>query len=271
MANLKDDEIRRIVNRATMFQKFYGASFQQSVNKLEEQYPHLFEITDSLNLQRSFVIEALLEHQGIPVEEPMVLEAGFNNAEVVGFSSGDLNPETLKELRAHIEYHFNTVGELKHRNNKTSWKAMPKGLARFISSQNSPEVGFELSGNALKISAKQSMKTVNKFYLPSLGGLFGGFMMFAGTVMGKMGSDEVAGMIGFMVILGITFLYTRVIYKQKKKRKSHLGDLVEQLQQILKRRQKVGGLHSDKISIPDNEYDGVDEIEIKDTKKVSTD
>lgn len=269
MSNLKEEEIRRIVNRATMFQKFYGSLAQQPVSKFENEYPHLFEITDSLNLDRAFVCEALLEHQGIPVEEPMMLDAGFNNAEAIGFSSGDLNSETLKELRAQVEYHFNTVGELKLRKNKTTWKATPHGLARFISSQNSPEVDFELSGNALKITAKQSMKTVNKFYLPALGGLFGGIMMFAATVMGQMGNDEVAGMIGCMVILGITFLYSRFIHKRKKKRKDRLGDLIERLQQILTRRQKVSLSTTDTISIPENDYEGINEFEINDTKKVS--
>ena len=36
MADLKDDEIRRIVNRATMFQKFYGSSSQVPLADLEE-------------------------------------------------------------------------------------------------------------------------------------------------------------------------------------------------------------------------------------------
>ncbi|HBZ39468.1 MAG TPA: hypothetical protein DEO59_13685, partial [Balneola sp.] len=73
MANLKEDEIRRIVNRATMFQKFYGASAQVPLQNLEQEYPDLFEITDSLKLDRAFVCEALLEYQGIPVDEPLIL------------------------------------------------------------------------------------------------------------------------------------------------------------------------------------------------------
>jgi hypothetical protein len=269
MANLKEEEIRRIVNRATMFQKFYGTSSQQPVTKLEKEYPHLFEVTDSLNLDRAFVCEALLEHHGIPVEEPIILDAGFSNAEVLGFSSGDLNPETLKELKAQIEYHFNTVGELKHRKNKTSWKATPKGLSRYISSQNSPEVDFELSGNALKVTAKQSMRTFNKFYFPALAAAFGSVMFFAGSIFGQMGNDGEVGII-LSVIFGFTaFLYSRFMNKRKKKKKNRLVDLVERLQQILARRQKVSFSDSQKIFIPEDEYDRVDEFEIKDTKKVS--
>lgn len=271
MASLKEEEIRRIVNRATMFQKFYGTSPQQPVAKLEKEYPNLFEITDSLNLDRAFVCEALLEHQGIPVEEPVILDAGFNNAAILGFSSGDLNTDTLKELRAQIEYHFNTVGEIKHRKNKTSWKAMPKGLSRFISSQNSPQVDLELSGNALKITAKQSMKSFNKLYFPAIAGIFASVMFFAGSVFGQMGGDEEVGIIMMVIFGALSFLYARFMNKRKQKKKNNLVDLVERLQQILERRQKVSFSDPQTISIPDNEYDadGSDEIEIKDTKKVS--
>lgn len=268
MSNLKEEEIQRIVNRATMFQKFYGSSAQQPVSKLEKEYPHLFEITDSLNLDRAFVCEALLEHQGIPVEEPMMLDAGFNNAEAIGFSSGDLNPETLKELRAQVEYHFNTIGELKHRKNKTIWKATPRGLARFISSQNSPEVHLELSGNMLKIIAQQSMKTVNKLYFPSLVAAFGSVMFFAASVFGQMGGDEEVGIILSVIFGAFSFIYSRFINRRKQKRKNRLIDLVERLQQILERRQKVSLSSIGAISIPENEYDVTDEIELKNTKKV---
>jgi hypothetical protein len=251
-----------------MFQKFYGTSPQLPVSKFENEYPDLFEITDSLNIDRAFVCEALIEYQGIPVEEPVVLDAGFSNAEVLGFSTGDLTPDTLKELRGQIEYHFNLVGELKHRKNKTRWKAAPTGLSRFISSQNSPQVDLELSGNALKITAKQSLKSFNKLYFPVLAGTFAAFMFFAASVFGKMGGEEVVGIIMSVIFSSLSFLYARFMNKRKQKRKNRLVELVERLQQILERRQKVS-ISTPSISIPENDYEGADEIEIKDTKKVS--
>ncbi|XWN36847.1 MAG: hypothetical protein ROO71_12900 [Balneola sp.] len=269
MAALKDDEIRRIVNRATMFQKFYGSLNQSPLSALEEEYPDLFQITDSLKIDRAFVCEALLEYQGIPVDEPVILDAGFSEAEVMGFSSGGLNPDTLKELKGQIEYHFNTVGELKHRKNKTIWKARPKGLSRFIASHNSPEVLFEESRGALKISVKQSLKTFNKLYLPVIVGIFASIMMFAGAVFGQMNNDEEVGIIMTGVFGFASFLYARFINKRKRLRKGRLVDLAERLQQIFERRQKVNSSFDQTISIPEDEYTGDDEIEIKDTKKVS--
>lgn len=268
MVNLKEEEIRQIVHRATMFQKFYGSSAQQSLSKLESEYPHLFEITDSLKLDRAFVCEALLEHQGIPVEDPIFIDAGFSKAEVLGFSSGNLEPETLKELKAQIEYHFNTVGELKHRKNKTIWKATPKGLARMFASQNSPEVQLDLTGNTLKIIAKQSMKTVNKFYFPSFAAAFGSVMFFSATAFGVMNGEEAFGVIMSAIFGSLSFLYARFINGRKQKKKNRLFELVENLQQILERRQKVSHTAAPSISIPESEYDNIDEIELKSTKKV---
>jgi len=269
MANLKDEEIRRIVNRATMFQKFYGASSQEALPTLEEEYPDLFEITDSLKLDRAFVTEALLEYQGIPVEEPLILDAGFNNAKVLGFSTGNLNPETLKELKGQIEYHFNTMGEIKHRKTQTIWKATPEGLSRFIASQNSPEVFLEESSGAIKITVTQSLKTFNKLYFPFLAGIFGSVMFFAASVFGEMGTEEEVGLIMSFIFGFVAFLYLRFMNKRKQKRKNRIVDLVERLQQILERRKKVSVSSAQTISIPEDEQDGFDEIEIKDTKKVS--
>ncbi len=272
MGNLKEEEVRHIVNRATMFQKFYGSSVQQPSKKFEREYAHLFEITDSLKLDRGFVTEALLEYHGVPVEEPITLDAGFNKAEVLGFSSGELTPDTLRELRGQIEYHFNTIGEIKHRKNKTRWKVKPTGLSRFIASQNSSEVIMESSGAGLKITASQSMKTANKFYLPALAGIFTSVMMFAAAVFEQGGSDNEGFLIGSAFFLGVSVLYTRFINKRKKKRKARLAELVERLQQILERRQKVNMTTEPEstISIPENEYDGFDEIEIKESSKEKT-
>ena len=269
MANLKEDEIRRIVNRATMFQKFYGASAQVPLQNLEQEYPDLFEITDSLKLDRAFVCEALLEYQGIPVDEPLILDAGFNNAQDLGFSTGSLTPETLKELRAQIEYHYNTVGEIKHRKTKTVWKSTPKGLSKFFASQNSLEVSLEESNGAIKILAKQSMKTFNKLYFPVAVGIFVSIMMFAAGVFGELGNDGAVGAI-MMVVFGLlSFLYARSMNKRKQKKKNRIVDLVERLQMILERRKRISNTFSERISIPDDEYSGTGDIEINDTKKVS--
>ncbi len=270
MGKLREEEINKIVRRATLFQKFYGSPSYKSESKLESEYPDLFEITDSLKLKRAFVAEALIEHQGIPVEEPFILDGGLSEAKVVGFANGQIDPETAKELKAQIEYHFNNRGEIKHRKGKTIWKAMPDGFSRFIATHNSPEVTMEQTGQAIKIQARQSLKTFNKFYFPMLVGIFAAIMFFGASVFGAMESEEEVGIIMAGIFGFGSFLYSRFMKRRKQKRKDKLVDLVDRLQQILERRRKAGTLAKPAISIPEaDEYEGTDEIEISEREKES--
>ncbi len=260
MGNLTDDELKRIVNRATLFQKIYRhASSAPTSDSLQSDYPNLFEITDSLNLDRAFVYEAMLEYEGIPVEEPIVLDAGFSNAEILGFAKPDvLSPDVLNELKAEIEFHFNTTGKFLHRKNRTIWKAMPSGPARLIASMSSPEVIFEENSNALLIRVKQSLKTNNKLYAPAIASTFGAFMLFAAGLL-EGGNDTPPMIIGSLVIFAGSMLYARLITNRKKKKKAKLSDLAERLQLIFERKaksQRYQTIITPNIKIPEDEYSG---------------
>lgn len=260
MANLTEEEIGRIVRRARMFQKFYGVSGYNSSSNFESEYPDVYEITDSLNLNRASVTEAILEFRGIPVEEPFILDAGFNNAKVLGFANGNVDTETLKELKAQIEYHFDISGEIKHRKNKTIWQAKPNGFSRMLASRNSLEVSFDQTATSIRIQANQSMKTVNKFYAPAAIGVLVAIVFLGASMFGRM-NDEVLGVI-MAVIFGFgSFLYSRFMKGRKQKRKNKLVDLVERLQQIVERRRKAGSVTEKRISISE-EYNTLEEIEL---------
>lgn len=270
MGKLKDAEIRTIVNRATMFQKFYGTTSANISNQeLESDYPELFNITDSLNIERSFVCEALLEYSGIPVEEAIHLDAGFSNAEVLGYCKGELSPDLLNELRAQIEYHFNTVGKISHRKNKTSWKATPPGLSKLIASFNSPEVDFENAQGNIRIRIKQSLKTINKWFIPVGFTIFGAFMLISANIFQQIGQDGIAPSLfvaGF-ILIG-SYFFSRFVQGRKKKKKNALAELAETLQQTIERRYKISvsrEIGNDRIQIPNEE--GTEEIEISSSKE----
>jgi len=257
MSKLTDEELKRIVNRATLFQKIYrNAPGTPSSVSFQAEYPNLFEITDSLNLERAFVYEAMLEHVGIPVEEPIAIDAGFNNAEIIGFAKTDkISPEVLNELRAEIEYHFNTTGKISYRKNRTIWKATPSGPARLIASINSLEVIFEEGSSSLLIRVKQSLKTNNKLYAPAIAAAFGAFMLFAVALI-EGGNDTPPMVIGSLVIFAGSILYSRFVTNRKKKRKARLYDLVERLQLIFERKAKsqFHQSNSSSIEILEDEY-----------------
>ncbi|MDZ7805800.1 MAG: hypothetical protein U5K71_01630 [Gracilimonas sp.] len=70
MGKLTDDEIREIIQKASLLQKFGEHSSAGNRNRIEEEVEQLFEITDELGLPRKFVYEAYLEHQVFPFTNP---------------------------------------------------------------------------------------------------------------------------------------------------------------------------------------------------------
>lgn len=266
MANLTEDEIGKIVRKARMFQKIYGNISNHSLTSFESEYPTVYEITDSLNIDRTFVSEAILEFRGVPVEEPFILDAGFNKAEILGFAVGDIDTETLKELKAEIEYHFNTTGKIVHRKNKYIWKAEPKGLAKIFASRNSIQVEIDQTNSAIRISAKQSMKTINKFYAPTGLGIFVAIAMISNSMFANGGEET---LFGAAVIAFVTFVFSKFIKSRKQKKKTKLVELVERLQQIVERRNTIFTTKTGRISMPEEELSDI-ELEINPSIKTKS-
>ncbi len=234
-----------------MFQKFYGGSYPASESSLVKDYPDLFEITDSLQLNRGAVAEALLEYGGVPVDEAVILDAGFGQAEVLGFARGQLSPDLVNELRAQAEYHFNTVGKISVRKGKTTWTAKPSGPSKLIAYLNSPEIILEEGHGSIKIRIKQSLKTYNKFFAPAIAAALGGFMLIAANMFGAIGDDGVApSLVVSALLLTASFLYSRFVNGRKNKRKKALAELAETLQQTIERRHHVSQRSSASEVIP---------------------
>ncbi|HET8865286.1 MAG TPA: hypothetical protein VFM80_06270 [Gracilimonas sp.] len=269
MGKLSDTEIRSIIQKATLLKKFREGSSSFSPGNENDELKKLFEITDELDLPRNGVYEAYLEHNGIPVTEPILVDTlDYNSAKVIGFANGRIDKELLHELKSHVEYHFNTMGNISQRRNKIIWEAKPSGISRLFASSNSPKVEFEQIDNNTKIRVSKSLKTINKLYLPAIAAAFGGFMMFAGSIYGEFGNDVAPPMIVSLLILTGTYLYTRFVKGRKDKQKKDLQELTETLQGKIERHFKATATHHKKetnssdIEIPENDYEEVtfDEI-----------
>ncbi len=239
MHKLSDSEIRQIVKKATLLQKFGSENHSSKTGRDNPEMRALYDITDELGLPRKYVYEAYIERAGIPIQEPFVIDnQDFNSTEIVGFAKGTIDKELLNELKAEIEYHFNTLGTITHRRDKKVWKAKPVGPSKLIASSNSPEVEFEHIGNSTKINVHQSLKTLNKLYLPAIATAFGGFMLFAAVLFNRTGNDVAPPLIISMLIFLASGLYTRFVNGRRKKRKKNLQHLTETLQEIIERRLK---------------------------------
>ncbi|MGN8226716.1 TMEM14 family protein [Gracilimonas sp. BCB1] len=264
MGKLSDNEIRQIVQKATLLQKYGEQSSPDITAPSNNKMQSLLEITDELGIPRKFVYEAYVELEGVPVQEAMVIDNhDFNSTKVVGYAKGSVDKELFNELKSQAEYHFNSLGKVSRRRNKYIWKAKPVGPSKFIASANSPEIEFEQVDGNTKITVSQSLKTLNKLYLPGIAVAFGGFMLFAGTIFGQTGNEVAPPLIVSLLILTASVFYTRFINSRKKKRKKDLQELAEILSGKIERHfksaifSKDAGQEEEKgeIEIPENEYE----------------
>jgi hypothetical protein len=199
----------------------------------------------------------------------------FNTAEIVGFAHGSINKNLVSELKGQIEFHFNTLGEISHRRTKTVWKAKPVGPAKLFASSTSSEVEFEQVDGSTKITVKQSLKTLNKLYLPGLLTGFGGFLLLAAIIFDRTGNDTAPALIFSAIIIAASLAFAQFVKGRKAKKKTNLKELTETLQGKIERHFKANAIDqekdasSDKIMLPENEYekDNVDGISKSKMKK----
>lgn len=261
MSMFSEDEIRKIIQKAQLLQKF-GESSPSEENDLPDGIGRIYEIAEELNIPKKYIYEAYLEHSGISIHEPIAVDTNdFNSTEIVGFAHGSINKKLLNELKSQIEFHFNTLGEISHRRNKTVWKAKPVGPAKLFASSTSPEVEFEQVDGSTKITVKQSLKTLNKLYLPGLLTGFSGFLLLAAVIFDRAGNDTAPALIFSAIIIAASLGFTQFVKGRKIKKKTNLKELTETLQGKIERHFKAEaidqekGTRSGEIEIPENEYE----------------
>lgn len=237
MSTYDHHDIKTILNRAAELQHRSGRT--ESVSRSNEHLTlgEIEEIAIEAGVSPDYVREAALEYEGIPVEKPIFVDTGdFNRLELLGFAKGKLDQRTWAELRSIIEYHFDSPGKVIRRPDGIQWKAKPKGILKFLESRKSPEVEINSTNNRTSIHIRKSLKTVNKFYIPSIALFLAGTFTFTMMLVGEMGNDIAAGMLVLGFFFGIGELFRRWAKRKKQKRRDQLKDLMQQLQAIVTRR-----------------------------------
>ncbi|MBO6522935.1 MAG: hypothetical protein JJ971_03850 [Balneolaceae bacterium] len=263
MGKLTDDEIRLLIKRASVFQKFNEQSPHKNSVFNEEDYQTLFEIADNLNLDRQHIKEALIEHQGIETEDPIKVDTGNQtDVHVTAHANGSIDGSVLNEIRANLEYHFNTVGKITRRNKKIFWNATPSGPSRLFSITNSPELEISQKDNRVKFSLRQNLSSLNKFFFFPAFAVFISFMMLAAVIFDQVTGD---GRIPMTILPGFfltaSYFFSRFIKKRKLRRKEKLVELLGTFQQIIERHFLAGKSENksrERIKIPD-----LDDIEVE--------
>ena len=252
MSVLTEGEIKRIVHRASLLQNLNNST-NTSEDDFSDSLEGLFEITDSLGINREFVQEAFVEYQGVSVQDPIPVDnIDSNVVEVVGFTNNGLDNATINEFRSILEYHFNNEGKSVQRKNRIIWRAKPKGIAKYFSMAQSPEAEIDYSESQLKVSVRQNLKTLNKLYWPPA------FFSFIFVIVAMAEDPEF--IIPAFVMAGIAFVIGQLVSRKRKNTKRKLVELMESLQQVFERRflskQKQATItEAERIHMPENEYE----------------
>lgn len=274
MGKLTEEEIRHIIKRASVFQNFERQSPHKSAHFIDEDYQTLFEIADNLQVERKHIQEAIIEYFGVETEDPVSLDTNNQtDIKIKATANGYVDGTTLNEIRANLEYHFNTVGKISRRNKRIFWKASPTGPSILFSITNSPELEISQDKTRATFTLKQDFSTLNKlFFFPTIASL-GAIMMTTAVMYNQVGGDGAIPMLimsGFFVTA--SFFFTRFVKRRKIKRKEKLIELLGTLQQTVERHFRISTPQvkkKERISIPD--LDEIDEeLTVTSGAKVNT-
>jgi hypothetical protein len=178
-------------------------------------------------------------------------------------SNGSPNHATLNEIRAQLEYFFNSQGQFQQRNKKLTWKAKPSGISRFFTLHHSPQLTIEQKHHGSKITLSRTVSTLNKLYFFPIVWSFAALMMITAVIYNQVGGDGNFPMVIFAsLFLTGSFLAHRFIKRKKNKYRKNMVELMETVQSTIER-QFISKLPN-KMKTPDIELSELeDEIEVE--------
>lgn len=276
MGRLSEDDIRYIIKRATILQKYHEQSPHKELHPLSDDFEAAYSIGENLSVEKQFVHEAIVEYLGAPTHEPLSVDTGSSSkAKIVGYSNGPIDSSLMHEIRAMCEYHFNSMGKVNRRKGNIYWQAAPAGVSRFFETSSSPKLEISPQEGGQKLTITQNLRTYNKMYPFVFGTSFAAIMMFAAVVFGQAGNDGTPPLLIMAgLFLTVSFFIFRYIKRKKTKRKEKLVELMEDIQQTIERKFRSNNLtqkQAPSITIDEvEEIDELDEIEINPSKKIGT-
>ncbi len=243
----KDDEIRKILNRAAQLQNRVtsGGGVGEPLG-LEE----IEKIAQESGLSAEYVRQAVIEYEGVPVEEPFFIDTGNRNkVELLGFSRGTLDSKTWAELRSVIEFEFDTPGSVNRRPDGIIWRAKPVGIFKILTIRKSPEVEIRSSGRQSAVKVRQDLRT---YRIADFPGYLAAVIAIGLAAIGLNEGAIEALMIG-AIFGGLSYLLFRLSNKLREKVRRKLKETTEQLQSIINRRYTASRQFEERDSQHDNE------------------
>ena len=250
MYNGKD--IQTILKRAIQLQgeedRFAGTAGSAENLTLEE----IEQIALESGVSAEFVRQAVLEYDGVPVDEPLLIDTGNRRlTEILGFAKGEINKKTWTELVAEIEKQLNSKGIVKRRPDRLTWVEDVSGFKKLLPLSTPARVDISLK------SGQRSIRLLKKlpFQILLRGISFFGFglaaFLFSLILSGQANANSVQPFLIFTILsaiggIGVWKLAERFRERTKQKYK----DLMESLQTIVTRNHQASdGFLSSKKAI----------------------
>lgn len=235
MYNGKD--IHTILKRAVQLQgekdRFAGSIGSVENLTLEE----IEQIARESGVSAEFVRQAVLEYDGVPVDEPLLIDTGNRRmTEILGFAKGEINKKTWTELVAEIEKQLNARGSVKRRPDRLTWVEDVRGLKKFSPLSTPARVDISLKSGQRTIRLLKKLPL--QIFLRGIS-LFGfGLAAFLLSFMlsGQANAYDVPPFLIFSVLSALGSIGVwKLAERFRERTKQHYKDLVESLQTIVTR------------------------------------
>lgn len=239
MYNEKD--IHTILKRAIQLQKekegFPGSSGLSEDLTLEE----IEEIARESGVSAEFVRQAVIEFDGVPVDEPLMIDTGNRRiTEILGFAKGDINKKTWTELIAEIENQLKTGGSVKRRPDRLTWVEDISGVKKFFPFFAPAKVDISLKSGQRSIRLKKNLSVQMFMRGTALFGFGMTAFLLSSILIGQTSSNAVPPFLIMSALFALGgFGVWKLAERFRERAKLRYKDLVESLQTIVTRNHRA--------------------------------
>lgn len=235
MYNGKD--IHTILKRAIQLQgekdRFAGSAGSAENLTLEE----IEQIARESGVNAEFVRQAVLEYDGVPVDEPLLIDTGNRRlTEILGFAKGEINKKTWTELVAEIENQLKARGSVKRRPDRLTWVEDVRGFKKFSPLSTPARVDISMKSGQRSIRLRKKLPL--QIFLRGIS-LFGfGLAAFLLSLIlsGQANAYNVPPFLIFSVLSALGgFGVWKLAERLRERAKQNYKDMIESLQTIVTR------------------------------------
>jgi len=255
MYNQKD--IYTILKRAVQLQGD-KEGYLGSADSVEDlSLKEIEEIARESGVSAEFVRQAVIEYDGVPVEEPLLIDTGNRRLiEILGFAKGDINKKTWTEVIAEIEKQLNTKGSVKRRPDRLTWVEDVRGIKKFLPLSAPARVDISLKSGQRSIRLLKKLPA--QFFLrgTSLLGFGASVFLLSLLLSGNVTRFNISPSIIFAVLFAIAGMGSWKLAESFRERtKQRYKDLVESLQTIVTRNHQASDTYTSTEKVIETDFE----------------